>query len=759
MSSTKHITQGGQVFSYMLSMFMEVNRRVGFWLVISFLVVTPFIFWIKVPFQEIRNGGTYWLMYVVKPAESVLYRIPPLWEVPYDGQILHFTSTSILKDPYMVYAGNLVWEQVQVAALWGCLVVVGLGMLVYGFLKRLGQRQAKDDQIGGRSLTEDVKAVAALLEKQGKASPIRFDKLPLLLNTEVQNILLHGTPGSGKSNSLNKLLKQLRASGDMVIVYDKNCSLIQKHYNGNIDAVLNPKDARCENWDLWLECQTSTDFVSLTKTLIAQSAKEDPFWIQSARTIFSAVAAKLRNDPKRSYNHLLRTLLSIDLKTLRKVVENTEASNLMEEKVEKTAISIRGVLTNFVIALRYLQGIERSKKPPFAIREWMKQVNEPGRHGWLWITSNARQHEALKPLISVWLAQAANCILEQEENPTRRVWFIYDELASLHQLPELPEVLSQGRKHGSCFVLGFQNKAQLDAVYGADRAKDMMDLLNTRFFFRSPDADVASWVKEQLGQRRAKVFNEQYSYGKDPVRDGVSFGKQEDDLYLVNYSDIQSLPDLSCYVTLPGPYPVVKMAMRYEKMKPIAADFLPREVNDSLDPEIEAEIAQREQEMLNLDQMDTLLFKQSSESATQTEGNTETNTRPTVPALVSPKQVSSQDAGAKETQSAPPTPKSSTHLTRSTDVATKKITATAANEGASMPTASEGGGREKEIDGLLVDTTTGEILSPHVMPDAYYESLYDQHRAMEEEEKNILAHREDEQPERVEETDDKELYW
>ena len=31
MSVTKNITQGGQVFSYMLNMFMQVNRRSAFW--------------------------------------------------------------------------------------------------------------------------------------------------------------------------------------------------------------------------------------------------------------------------------------------------------------------------------------------------------------------------------------------------------------------------------------------------------------------------------------------------------------------------------------------------------------------------------------------------------------------------------------------------------------------------------------------------------------------------------------------------------
>ncbi|MEX6281286.1 type IV secretion system DNA-binding domain-containing protein [Providencia hangzhouensis] len=150
------------------------------------------------------------------------------------------------------------------------------------------------------------------------------------------------------------------------------------------------------------------------------------FGQDSARTIFTAVSAKLGSDDKRSYNKLLRTLLAIDLKTLRAYVAGTEASNLMEEKVEKTAISIRGVLTSYTVeALRYLQGIERNGKAPFAIREWMKTVNEKkARHGWLWITSNARQHESLNPLISMSLAQAANCLLEMGENPERRVSFI-----------------------------------------------------------------------------------------------------------------------------------------------------------------------------------------------------------------------------------------------------------------------------------------------------------------------------------------------
>lgn len=80
------------------------------------------------------------------------------------------------------------------------------------------------------------------------------------------------------------------------------------------------------------------------------------------------------------------------------------------------------------------------------------------------------------------------------------------------------------------------------------------------------------------------------------MRDGVSFSKVEEDRYLVNYTDIQKLPNLSCYVTFPGDYPAVRMSMRYEKIKDCAEDLQMREINDSLDPEIESEISRREEE-------------------------------------------------------------------------------------------------------------------------------------------------------------------
>ncbi|WP_407861476.1 type IV conjugative transfer system coupling protein TraD [Escherichia coli] len=732
MSSTKHITQGGQVFSYMLNMFMQVNKRVSFWLIWFFVIFLPLFFWLRLPWETIRNGGLYWWLSLTARGEKALYRVPPVYDIPWNGQVLHATSEQILKDDYMVWAGNMFLQELYLALFWASVAVGVLAFLIFRFLRRLGEKQAQDERMGGRELTDDVKAVAREMHRRGQASSICIDQLPLILNGEVQYLMMYGTPGSGKSNTINKLLKQIRARGDMAIIYDKGCSLIKKHFNERDDTLLNALDRRCAYWDMFREFESIPDFDSAASTLIPMGAKEDPFWQSSARTIFSAVSYRQKKKGIHSYNALLRTLLAIDLKALRDYLAGTEASNLVEEKVEKTAISIRSVLTNYVKALRYLQGIERTGRRPFTIREWMSAVNDPQikQHGWLWVTSNARQHESLKPLISMWLAQAANCLLGMGENLHRRVWFIYDELPSLNKLPELPGVLAEARRFGGCFVLGFQAKAQMDFTYGKETADAMLGLVNTRFFFRSPSSTEAEWVQREIGQRRDKVFSEQYSYGADTVRDGVSFSKVEEDRYLVNYTDIQKLPNLSCYVTFPGDYPAVRMSMRYEKIKDCAEDLQMREINDSLDPEIESEISRREEEEGDI----TALLARLEQGEARKDGE--------------------QNEAEFQAEQA--------------ELSGSSVPATAVSP---VATALAGGGagesnpvEEKAVVAELreiVDKETGEILYPG---DERYDALCEQfsrafddaQEAMRQDERNLVSHQ---THEAREQDDDREVTW
>jgi type IV conjugative transfer system coupling protein TraD len=393
---------------------------------------------------------------------------------------------------------------------------------------------------------------------------------------------------------MRKKLLRLREAGVPVIIYDKGNTFVEEFFDESIDTLLNPMDRRCANWDMWAECPTLPDLEAVTETLIPMGNSGDPFWQGSARTIFAEGAEQMRSDKKRTYNSFLRTLLAIKLDKLRDFLAGTPASTLVDGSIEKTAISIRSVLTNYVKSLRYLQGIDREGKKPFTIREWMQGNSDKKRSGWLFITSNQRHHESLKPLISMWLGIASGHLLSLHENRYRRVWFFYDELPSLHKLPNLPYIIAEARKYGGCFVLGFQSYAQLEETYGPKFAAAIYDLLNTKFFFRSPSAAIAKFVEEDIGQTVRKRFSEQTSFGTDEVRDGISYGKDEERVSIVSYSDVQGLEDLQCFVTLPGKYPVVRLTLKYQPLPKVAEGILERDVKTSLDPEIEQEISQQE---------------------------------------------------------------------------------------------------------------------------------------------------------------------
>ncbi len=599
--SPRDLTQGGQVAFMRLKMFLQINNLISYYVIIGTALFSIAVLLIRISIQNLLNGIIYWYVRVMSPFTERLVN-QPVYTIRYYEQNLSYSARQVLNDGYTVYCGQLLKQELVIAGSAALMVAFLATLAVYWYLGRTGRKQSEDEVIGGRVLSESPKEVARLMKKRGEASDIRIDDLPLKLNAEIQNFAMHGTVGSGKSQLMRKILTYLRDRGDLVIVYDKGCTFVEDYYDESRDKVLNAMDARCPNWDLWEECRTISELENTSTTLIPASSGEDPFWQGSARTIFAEGAERMRHDEDRSYNKFLRTLLAIQLDQLRAFLAGTPASTLVDGKIEKTAISIRSVLTNYVKSLRYLQGIDRPGREKFTIREWMKGQTDKSKNGWLFITSDEQYHESLKPLISMWLSIAATSLLAMGENRQRRVWFFYDELASLHKLATLPRIIAEARKFGGCFALGFQNFAQMEEIYGPKAAAGLYDLLNTKFFFRSPSAEIAKFVEQDIGETRRLKFSEQTSFGHEQVRDGISFGKEEERVTIVSYSDVQSLNDLQCFVTLPGDYPVVKLSMKYQEMPKVADALLLRDVHTSLDRNIEDELVRRtEEERRSLD--------------------------------------------------------------------------------------------------------------------------------------------------------------
>ncbi len=595
----KNLTQGGQMTAYRWRMFIQVNNWIGFWVLILFILIASALFLWRTPQEMLDNGALYWFANLnqsfidLMPAGAGRFYEVHYYHAPTQtSYVLKMTLVQIYGDPYMNAMGEQVLDHLQRAALVSGIFCTGVFAAISWYISRIGKQESEDQYISGMQLTDKPADVNRLLRQNGELSDLRVGELHMVQRAEVMNFLIHGTIGVGKSTIIRWLLDYIRKRGDRAIIYDSGCTFTKTHYDPRTDIILNAHDERCANWQMWGECVDAVDYDNMAASLIPVEGDSDPFWVSSSRTIYADLAIRMSADPDRSIEKFLKTLLSLSMKSLREYLANTPAANLVEEKIEKTAISIRSVVTNYAKALRYLQGLDDGIKPPFTIREWMTM--EKYDNSWLFISTQARHRKSVRPLISLWVSLATLMLQSMGENSDRRVWFIFDELPSLQRIPEFNETLAEGRKFGGCFVVGVQNMAQLVHAYGRELAKSMFDLLNTRMYGRSPSAEMAEIVQKELGNQRRREIREQNSYGLDTVRDGISLGKDKVNNPIVDYEQIMRLPNLNFYVRLPGEYPVVRLGLKYRKLVKRNAGLIERNIRDVLSPELEKVIKENE---------------------------------------------------------------------------------------------------------------------------------------------------------------------
>lgn len=171
------------------------------------------------------------------------------------------------------------------------------------------------------------------------------------------------------------------------------------------------------------------------------------------------------------------------------------------------------------------------------------------------------------------------------------------------------------------------------------------------------------------------------------------------------------------------------MTMRYEKLKDYAPSLLPRDMDISLDAEIEEQLEQRELEDPGLTRLlaGVGLIPADNPSGTNSA-------------------ASGNPAGADPILSVDSPPASTNPQIKSGNTAQAVTNTTAA---AVVSAAASTAGREQEIPGFeYLDKNTGELVREgddgyHDMHEAYESSLY----GLQADEKNILVQRHDDSPE------------
>ncbi|MDP2568473.1 type IV secretion system DNA-binding domain-containing protein [Photobacterium damselae subsp. piscicida] len=84
-----------------------------------------------------------------------------------------------------------------------------------------------------------------------------------------------------------------------------------------------------------------------------------------------------------------------------------------------------------------------------------------------------------------------------------------------------------------------------------------------------------------LGEQEVEISKEQYSYGANTVRDGISLGHQTITRPAVMPSEIMALDDLQCWYRTFGGFPITRLNLAYDDMKAVAHSFIKREYESS----------------------------------------------------------------------------------------------------------------------------------------------------------------------------------
>ncbi len=572
----KNFTRGGQIILHNLRMYTQVVDKVAW--VIGFVFLTILVIWCVLFITGYER-------YVF--GEYILSVLSPILNPTAKTDFIQPNGIKTWVNYSDIHASLFVKEIVRSTCLKlikGMLVALIASSVVFAIISRRlrkhGEKQTINNLIKGDKIISYQEA-NLLIKSKKMNSDLKLAGLPLIKDSETAHIFFHGSTGSGKSSAIKELLDQIRKRGDRAIIYDKSCNYLEEFFDSRSDYLLNPLDERGMSWDLWQECRDAANFDSLAAAQIPMPlSTQDPFWVNAARTIFSAAAYKMRNDKERSISKLLKFLLASELNTLQDYLKGTVAESLVSEKIEKTAISIKSVLATYLKSLNYI----KDDGNVFSIRQW---IQEEKNDNWLFITSLGNKHETLKPLITAWMDIAVNTVLSLTPNEERRIWLILDELTSLYQLPYLSSMLSEGRKFGGCTVISIQNYAQLAKVYGQDGAREISSLLNTRFMFRQPDPEIARWSAGNLGEAIYDEVREGISYGANTMRDGISINRVEVKKALVSYSEIMSLANYNAYVRLLGNIPITNISFPYKKRHRRNMGMVERQLQK--DPEREVE--------------------------------------------------------------------------------------------------------------------------------------------------------------------------
>jgi hypothetical protein len=378
---------------------------------------------------------------------------------------------------------------------------------------------------------------------------------------EAMHFLIVGDSGTGKSAAIRQILAQVWERNEAAIVYDPAMEYLPQFYNeARGDVILNPMDARCPFWSPGDEVPHEAEALTLAASLFPDQGRENRFFVEAPRKIFAHLL-NLKPTPQ-ELTYWMSNADEID-----KRVAGTELAAMIDKGAANQRSGVLGSLNMVADAFKLLPKESETTRRWNTV-EWAKE-----RKGWVFLTSKATMRERMRPLVSLWLDLLVLRLMN-EESTKRKTWFVLDELASLQRLPQLTTAVTENRKSNNPMVLGFQGKAQVEALYG-HVAEAMLSQPATKIFLKTSEPHASEWISKAIGEVEIERFRESRTLGKFP-RNSENQSRDITREPLVMASEVAGLDPLHGY--LKHGNLVLRMRFPYLELHANAEKYVERKV-------------------------------------------------------------------------------------------------------------------------------------------------------------------------------------
>ncbi|MEN8717009.1 MAG: type IV secretion system DNA-binding domain-containing protein [Verrucomicrobiales bacterium] len=327
-----------------------------------------------------------------------------------------------------------------------------------------------------------------------------------------KHFLAVGSTGSGKTVLISLLMKEVMreiaksgAANARALVYDSKTDLLPIIKGMGVPeekiVVLDPFDARVWAWDMAADITDPMQADDVASVLIPTRQNENnPYFPDTARRFLAGIIEVFIESAPGKWT--LRDLV-LAVKTpdrLKTILRSSEDTIDLEQHFEPptTFANVNATLSGSLRKYRSIAAVwHRAGSRQFSIRDWIKS------HQVMVMGNNAKAKEPIQRLNSLIFSEVAKEILSNPGRSTAENWIFLDEFGDLGDLNSLVDLMKLGRSKGAAVVLGTQDVADIDSVYGKDRSRTIFGNAQNLgiVHINSSQPETQRWASEVIGDQ------------------------------------------------------------------------------------------------------------------------------------------------------------------------------------------------------------------------------------------------------------------